>query len=573
LAVSRYWRRQFWTGPVRDSRWRMPRRRNPYAPRAAMSLSTTLTIAVVAVAIVAGAGYALYALDRPAVATQAAPTARGGQLVMAETPGRKTDAEIAGATSELAGSTPSTPPVSVTMPMTAETEAGQRGIADSAIDPDAAAAEDPDPSADEPPPGLDTLDDGDAPAAPPPQPATPAAAIDRADVPLEKMVGQMLIVGFQGTDPDQAWPGIIARQLREGEIGGVIFLRHNFAGQRAAAGLVGALREAAQAGRPHGLLVLDQEGGAVQRLGPGVGLDRIPSAKRTAADAGGVESARAQYREMAQRLAAWGFDVNLGPVVDLDLNPDNPVIGRVGRSFSADPNLVVRFARAFIEAHRDAGVLTALKHFPGHGSSTTDSHLGFSDVSSSWSRTELQPFRELIDAGKADMVMTGHVYLDRIGELDDPEYPASLSPMVIGQVLRGQMAYDGVVISDDMEMGAIRKHFDAAPALIQAIRAGTDLLIVSNSADPDSGLVARHTADIVRAAKDDAALRARIEESYRRIVKMKADLAEKQALRTIVEEYRADYVAPAPPPRRKPPPPRATAPADPAPADPPAEPD
>src|SRR5690606_10098573 len=168
---------------------------------------------------------------------------------------------------------------------------------------------------------------------------------------------------------------------------------------------------------------------------------------------------------MAATLAEAGINLNLAPVVDVNVNPDNPVIGQLERSFSGDPDVVTEQAKAFIEAHHEHGVLCTLKHFPGHGSSEADSHLGFVDVTNLWSRQELEPFRNLIDAGLADAIMTAHIFNANW----DSEHPATLSRAVITGILREELGYDGVVITDDMQMGAIRDFYGFEAAVVMSV--------------------------------------------------------------------------------------------------------
>ncbi|RMF01130.1 MAG: hypothetical protein D6773_10480, partial [Alphaproteobacteria bacterium] len=246
-------------------------------------------------------------------------------------------------------------------------------------------------------------------------------------VSLEEKIGQMLIFGFQGSSPDQPFPQAVARQLASGTLGGVIFLRYNLPDARSAERLMRYFHKAAASARHTPFFVLDQEGGRVQRLGRNVGVKRWPEPERIARE-GSLERARAEYEEMAEVIRRWGFNVNLAPVVDVNVNKANPIIGKLGRSFSDDPETVVRFSRVFIDAHRRRGILTALKHFPGHGSSARDSHLGFTDISATWKeKTELAPYKALIRSGHADMVMMGHLFLDRFHNGDAKKYPATLS--------------------------------------------------------------------------------------------------------------------------------------------------
>ncbi len=164
------------------------------------------------------------------------------------------------------------------------------------------------------------------------------------------------------------------------------------------------------------------------------------------------------------------------PVVDVATNPDNPVIAGLGRSFSADPAIVAAQAGAYIDGHHAKGIKCTIKHFPGHGSSQGDTHLGFVDVTDTWSEDELIPYRDLLGQGKVDAVMTAHIFNAHL----DPELPATLSPAVVTGLLREQLGYDGVVISDDMQMRAITDLFKMEKAFELAILAGIDIVAVTN---------------------------------------------------------------------------------------------
>src|SRR5690606_16713504 len=223
--------------------------------------------------------------------------------------------------------------------------------------------------------------------------ATPAAAQT-----LEQMAGQMVAVGFVGDAADDASVKALREEIAAGGIGGVMFLKTNVASLGAVKRMNDAFRAASPELPP--LITLDQEGGAVERLTEAVGFREIPNA-RAVAQENSPEAAGRIYGEMAEKVAEVGFTVNFGPVVDLDLNPDNQIIAKYGRSFSKTPKTVVAYAEAFVEAHREAGLLTALKHFPGHGSSPADSHEGFVDITRSWQEAELIPYQALIGAGLA----------------------------------------------------------------------------------------------------------------------------------------------------------------------------
>lgn len=349
-------------------------------------------------------------------------------------------------------------------------------------------------------------------------PATEAAA----EPGLREKIGQMILLGFVGTGTGESWVPEVREHLREGRIGGVLYLKRNIARARAVRSMN---REflAAAGGRPMPFIAIDQEGGKIERLTRRVGFAELPSAKAMARSTT-PDAARRRYVAMASALRQWGFNLNLGPVVDLDANPANPVIGSLGRSYSADPKIVTAFAGAFVDAHRQGGVLTALKHFPGHGSSRHDSHDVLPDVSGTWSRSELEPFRDLIGDGRADMVMTAHIrnaQLQPAGE----RMPASMSRPVIEGILRGQLGFDGVVISDDLQMDGVAGRFDLKTRVLRAVMAGTDILVLANDRKPDRRIVSKVIDILAGAAAEDAALAARIDQSWRRIVQLKARLS------------------------------------------------
>ncbi|MGV8834327.1 MAG: glycoside hydrolase family 3 protein [Devosia sp.] len=332
------------------------------------------------------------------------------------------------------------------------------------------------------------------------------------------MAGQMIVVGFQGDDVSDKSVAKLRDDLTAGRLGGVMLLKINIK-TLAEVGEMNAAFRAASPDLPP-LITLDQEGGAVERLTKDVGFREIPSAANIAASNTPAQ-AEAIYARMARSIAALGFTVNFGPVADLNLNPENQVIGRYGRAFSADPTIVAAYDEAFIKAHHAAGLLTALKHFPGHGSSTADSHEGFVDITKTWQAEELDPYRALIAAGQVDMVMVGHLYHGKYAEAGT-QTPSSLSPQWIEGVLRTDLGYDGVVISDDLEMGAIRDHFTTLETVRQAVWAGVDVLLFSNTAKYHAGLGQEILDILVAEGKADPAFAARIEQSYKRIVALKA---------------------------------------------------
>jgi beta-N-acetylhexosaminidase len=343
---------------------------------------------------------------------------------------------------------------------------------------------------------------------------------------LDAMIGQLIMVGFPGDDERQTGVAAVREQLAKGVVGGVVIYPDNIAAPQQLRNLIAFLRNAKS--NPVPFIAVDQEGGKVQRLAPRNGFRHFPSAASVARDPsfGAPGAAERLYAAMAEELAETGFNMNFGPVVDLNLNPDNPVIGARNRSFGADPNVVTELARAFVAAHRKANVVTVAKHFPGHGSSDVDSHTRLADVSKSWSEIELEPYRRLAREGLLDAVMIGHLYHPRFSDIEGQ--PASLSAKAV-RALRAKdwIGFDGVVVSDDLEMGAVRHDYAMDDLVTKAINAGTDLLVFSNQEAHDPELGVKVHAAIAQAACAGRISRLRIEQAYAKVVQLKQRLKQK----------------------------------------------
>lgn len=300
-------------------------------------------------------------------------------------------------------------------------------------------------------------------------------------------------------------------------MGGVVLFRYNVATPEQMLILTSGLQRASLVANGLPLIVsMDQEGGLVNRLNSRFGLSRNYSA----ADLGRMDDivlTRAYGEEIALNLRRVGVNMNLAPVVDLNTNARNPVIGALGRSFSPDPEVVARQASAFIQGHQAHGVLCSLKHFPGHGSSTRDSHYGFVDVTDTWQESELLPFARLIQAQQADAVMTAHIFNARL----DPQLPATLSSAVIDGLLRRELGHQGLVITDDLQMDAIRRYYSFDDAIRLSILAGVDMLSLSNNLLVQGNGVARVVEVISGMVEDGLIDPARIDRSYQRILAAK----------------------------------------------------
>jgi beta-N-acetylhexosaminidase len=286
----------------------------------------------------------------------------------------------------------------------------------------------------------------------------------------EAQPGQLLFAGFEGTRV----PRDLAQLIAAGRVGGVVLFARNVEDPAQLRALVDELHAGAPAEAPLCVCV-DQEGGRVQRL-------RAPwtewPALRRLGERDDLEATRAFARALARELADARIDLCFAPVVDVDTNPANPVIGE--RSFSSDPQRVARHGAAFVEALQAGGVAACAKHFPGHGDTSCDSHLELPRVACDLARlraVELPPFRAAIAAGVAS-VMTAHVVLTGL----DPDRPATLSPAAIG-LLREELGFDGLVFSDDLEMRAVADHFAPRALVHAALAAGVDALLVCRSAE------------------------------------------------------------------------------------------
>lgn len=334
---------------------------------------------------------------------------------------------------------------------------------------------------------------------------------------LDQMIGQMLMMGFNGVEPDDAGSVDARKLLKSGNIGGLIFMGHNMRDKKQIAQLVGSMKQTGQRYTPP-LLAIDQEGGFVQRLKPKHGFTSIPTAQSIALDDNQDEAFRT-YQTLAKELGAAGFNVNFGPVVDLNLVPDNPIIGQKERSYGKKAKTVQTFASAFVLAHRHYNILTSLKHFPGHGSSWTDSHEQFVDLTHSWRDAELVPYRKLVKQHLVDMVMVGHLFHPSFSDGD--KIPASLSKRAIQEILRKDIGFQGVVITDDLTMGAIKKYFTMQEALVRAVNAGNDILLIVDGKYTNAAEIKRIHGIIRKAVRDGIIPIRRIKNAYYRVIAAK----------------------------------------------------
>ncbi len=333
----------------------------------------------------------------------------------------------------------------------------------------------------------------------------------------------MILVGFRGmtAEPDSQ----IIGDIHTYHIGSIVLFDYDVQTKKAVRNIespaqVRKLTTQLQAASKIPLLIaVDQEGGKVNRLKPTYGFPPSLTAD-SLGKINNLDSTFARATIIAQTLRKVGINLNFAPDVDLNINPDNPAIGKKGRSFSADPAVVSNQARAYIQAHHRVGILTAIKHFPGHGSAWNDSHLGLADVTDTWQSIELEPYQSLIASGDCDIVMTAHVFQGHLDSL----YPATLSRLIITGMLREKLHYKGVIISDDMQMGAITTKYGQEEAIRLALNAGVDILLFGNNLVYDPQIAEKAFTTVKKLVKAGKISKKRVRQSYRRIMKLKRKL-------------------------------------------------
>lgn len=334
------------------------------------------------------------------------------------------------------------------------------------------------------------------------------ASDGRALARLKKAVGQLLVVGFDGLTV----PVELGRRLSRVEVGGVMLFRPNIEGPAQVASLVTAVHASGPTdASSRCLIAVDQEGGLVQRL-------RAPLTVWPNMLSVGAADDRARTEQVGRavgaELAALGIGWDFAPVLDVHTNPDNPVIGN--RAFGTTPEAVTAHALAFWRGLRGAGVVGCGKHFPGHGDTRTDSHLDLPVVDQPLERlrrVELAPFAAAAKAGM-EALMTAHVVFPAL----DGELPATLSRRILTELLRHELGFTGVVVSDDLGMKAVADRYSIEDLAVGAVAAGADVLLIREPVERQ----ARAFEALVRAGESDPRLRARIDESAARVAALKA---------------------------------------------------
>ncbi|XXY50408.1 beta-N-acetylhexosaminidase [Sorangium sp. So ce269] len=325
------------------------------------------------------------------------------------------------------------------------------------------------------------------------------------DLELEVLCGQLIVGGFGGAEP----PARYLRALAEGRRGGAILFRRNVPDVASTARLCQALAAAGDPERPP-FIGIDQEGGRVTRL-PAPFLTLPPM--RSLGELRDLALLRRAARAVASELRAVGINLNFAPVLDVDSNPANPIIG--DRAFGRDPRTAAEGAVAFLEGLQEERVLACGKHFPGHGDTALDSHLALPTIVHGRGRldeVELPPFRAASRAGVASL-MTAHIVVEAL----DPGVPATLSRAICTGLLRDEIGFEGVLFSDDLEMAAIAAHHPVEEAAAAAISAGCDALLICKDEEAQD----RAHEALVRKAEREPRFRERCVEASARCLRLR----------------------------------------------------
>lgn len=294
---------------------------------------------------------------------------------------------------------------------------------------------------------------------------------------IEKMIAKMVILGFNGTNINEN--SQIYKDVKAG-LGGVILFDKDPNDKIKAKNIVNKeqlqklTKNLQNISKQKLLISIDQEGGVVQRLKSEAGFVNTLSALKIATK--GEDFAKNSYKALALDLKNVGINLNFAPVVDMALNDKNQVLVKKERTYSSSSDIVIKYADIFIKEQKKQNIISVLKHFPGHGSSLADSHLGFVDITKTWSKKELEPFKYFISNKSAKMIMSAHVFNSNL----DKNHPATLSYNVNTKLLRDELKFDGVLISDDMQMSAISKHYNLKQSVTLAINSGVDILLFAN---------------------------------------------------------------------------------------------
>lgn len=331
---------------------------------------------------------------------------------------------------------------------------------------------------------------------------------------LYHKISQMIMVGFSGKTLSDS---VIINDLQIRGVGSVILFGGNIESPTQLNQLTTQLHNLSSTPL---FIAIDQEGGRIARLRETNGYTSTYSAFQI----GTIFNDESINRSWASLMAGWlndaNINLNLAPVADVNVNPESPAIGYLDRSFSRIPDTVFNHCSWFIDEFHQKNILNCLKHFPGHGSASTDSHLGFTDITNTWTDSELIPYKRLLQNGYDDFIMSGHLYNAQI----DSVYPASLSNKTLTGLLRDSLGFDGLIITDGMFMGAISNNYSFDETVELAINAGNDILLYTTNKLSGKSLVDSVVGIVMNKISEGKITEQRIDESYNGIIRKKQKL-------------------------------------------------
>lgn len=324
---------------------------------------------------------------------------------------------------------------------------------------------------------------------------------------IDEKIGQLIFAGITGTTMTEETKSFISKY----KMGGIILFANNLEDPQQATQLLNQFKSENEQNVLPLFLGVDQEGGRVERL---PGLLKLPTNREIGAK-NKEEFSYEVGKLLGKQLNAFGFNLNFAPVLDVNSNPNNPVIG--DRSFDNDPEVVSKLGIQTMQGMKSQNIIPVVKHFPGHGDTGVDSHVELPFVNKSLNEMEsleLIPFREAIEVG-ADVIMTAHILLPQIDDI----FPSSMSEKVITGILREQLDFDRIVMTDDLTMRAITDNFDIGDAAVESIKAGTDIILIAH----DSDYLISIFDTLKEAVENEIITEERINESLRRIIRVKRE--------------------------------------------------
>lgn len=328
---------------------------------------------------------------------------------------------------------------------------------------------------------------------------------------LDYKIAQMIIVGFDGNTINSSGYKKILKQIKNNEISGIILFEKNIKSKE---DLIDMNEKLIKNSTVIPFISIDNEGGQIQRH------NFIQSKTAEEISQNSEEFAQNEYSKMAELLSELKINLNFAPCVDLKIN-ENSIIKRKQRSYGINPETISKYSKIFIEEHNKKNIITSIKHFPGHGSVMGDTHLGFVNATNTFKKEELEPYYNLKENDKMNMIMVSHIFNSNF----DEKYPASLSEKTIKKLLINEIGFNGVIISDDYDMGAIRKNYSLEEIVENAINSGVNILLFSNNIETKDKNLPKKIKKIIKSDIKNGKIKIEdIDNSYTKIMNLKRKL-------------------------------------------------